>query len=330
MKKVRSVGIAGLGKSLPKRVLTNFDLEGMVDTSDDWIQTRTGIRERRIADKKTAASDLAAAAAQEALKDAKLKPEDVDLIIVATVTPDMLSPATSCLVQAKIGAVNAACFDLNAACPGFIYALVVAQQFIATGRYNNALVIGAEVLSKFVDWKDRSTCVLFGDGAGAAVLRPVKSGGIISIYLGTDGTLAELLYIPAGGSRTPPSHKTIDERLHYLKMKGKEVFKNAVRSMESSARRAVSEAGLEIKDIDMLVPHQANLRIINATTEKLGIDPKKVFVNLDKYGNMSSASTIVALYEAFKQRRIKRGDYILMVAFGAGLAWGACVIKWNK
>lgn len=330
MKKNKAVGIAGLGVSVPKRVLSNFDLEKMVDTSDEWIRTRTGIRERRIADNKTAASDLAAEAARKALADARLKAQDVELIIVATLTPDMISPATACLVQAKLGARNAACFDLNAACAGFIYALTVAAQFIAAGAYKNALVIGAEVLSKFVDWRDRSTCVLFGDGAGAAVLKPVASGGIMSTYLGSDGSLADLLYVPAGGSRMPSTHKTIDTRMHYLKMNGREVFKNAVRSMVLSARSAVAKAGLNIEDIDMVVPHQANIRIIDVVAEKLGLGPKKVFVNVDKYGNMSSASTIVALTEAVKKKKIKRGDHILMVAFGAGLAWGACVIKWTK
>lgn len=327
-KQVKKVGIIGLGSYLPKKVLTNFDLEKMVDTSDEWIRTRTGISERRIAEAGEATSDLAAQAARQALKDAKLTPEDVELIIVATITPDMQFPATSCLVQAKLGANSAACFDINAACSGFIHGLIIAQQFIASGTYNNALVIGAELLSHFIDWKDRSTCVLFGDGAGAAVIAPVKSGGIISTYLGTDGNQSNLLMVPAGGSRMPASHKTVSEGLHYLKMEGNEVFKHAVRVMANAAQKALHKIGLTCKDVDCLIPHQANIRIIEAATKRAGLPMDKVYVNVDRYGNMSAASTIVALHEAVKEGRVKKGDCVVLVAFGSGFVWGSCVIKW--
>lgn len=323
-----SAGIAGLGVYLPKKIMTNADLEKLVDTSDEWIKTRTGISERRIADPKEVTSDLAAKAAIEALKDANLAPEDVELIILATITPDMQFPATSCFVQTKIKAVNAACFDINAACSGFIHGLVIAQQFIASGTYKNILVIGVELLSRFVDWKDRSTCVLFGDGAGAAVIAPVKSGGIISSYLGSDGTKSDLLMFPGGGSRMPASQKTVSEGMHYLKMQGNEVFKSAVRVMVEASRRALSEAKLTPEDIDCVIPHQANIRIIEAVIERVGISMEKVFVNVGKYGNMSAASIVVALYEAIKEGRVKKGDNILIVAFGSGFVWGSCVIKW--
>ncbi|MFH1779319.1 MAG: beta-ketoacyl-ACP synthase III [Candidatus Omnitrophota bacterium] len=327
-KEMKRVGIIGLGSYLPKKVLTNFDLEKMVDTSDEWIRTRTGISERRIAQANEATSDLAVHAAKQALTDAKLSPQDVELIIVATVTPDMQFPATSCLVQAKLGANNAACFDINAACSGFIHGLIIAQQFIANGTYDNTLVIGAELLSRFIDWKDRSTCVLFGDGAGAAVVAPVKSGGIISTYLGTDGNQSGLLMTPAGGSRMPASHKTVSEGLHYLKMEGNEVFKHAVRVMANAAQKALDKAGLTCKDVDCLIPHQANIRIIEAMAKRAGLSMDKIYVNVDRYGNMSAASTVVALREAVKEGRVKKGDIVLLVAFGSGLVWGSCIIKW--
>ncbi|MFH0771897.1 MAG: beta-ketoacyl-ACP synthase III [Candidatus Omnitrophota bacterium] len=324
----RSGGITGLGVYLPKKVMTNADLEKLVDTSDEWIKTRTGISERRIADPSEVTSDLAAKAAIEALKDAKLAPQDVELIMLATITPDMQFPATSCFVQAKIKAVHAACFDINAACSGFIHGLVLAQQFIASGTYNNILVIGVELLSRFVDWKDRSTCVLFGDGAGAAVVAPVKQGGIISSYLGSDGNKSDLLMFPAGGSRMPASQKTVSDGMHYLKMQGNEVFKSAVRVMAEASRRALTGAKLTPEDIDCVIPHQANVRIIEAVIERVGIPMEKVFINVNKYGNMSAASIVVALYEAVKEGRVKKGDNILMVAFGSGFVWGSCVIKW--
>ncbi|MFH1269483.1 MAG: beta-ketoacyl-ACP synthase III [Candidatus Omnitrophota bacterium] len=325
---MKKVGIIGVGKYLPEKILNNVDLEKVVDTSDEWITTRTGIKERRIASAQEAASDLAVNAAREALKDAGVKPQDLDLIIVGTITPDMQCPATACFVQAALGAKGAVCFDISAACAGFVYAISVAQQFIARGAYKNALIIGTEVLSSITDWQDRSTCVLFGDGAGAAVLSEVKSGGILSTYLGSDGTTAELLMVPAGGSRNPATHKTIDKRLHYIKMEGNEVFKHAVKIMADAAQVVLKQAGLKCSDIDLVIPHQANVRIITAMAKRLGLPAEKVFLNIEKYGNMSSASTAVALCEAVRLGRIKKGDIIILDAFGAGLVWGACLIKW--
>ncbi|PIP21063.1 MAG: 3-oxoacyl-ACP synthase [Candidatus Omnitrophica bacterium CG23_combo_of_CG06-09_8_20_14_all_40_11] len=325
---MKRVGIIGVGEYLPKKILTNADLKKMVDTSDEWITTRTGIKERRIVSSHEAASDLAINAVKEALKDAGIKPQDLDLIIVATITPDMQFPSTACLVQAAFGAKNAVCFDISAACAGFVYAIIVAQQFIARGTYKNALVVGTEVLSSITDWQDRSTCVLFGDGAGAAVLSEVKSGGILSTYLGSDGSMADLLMLPAGGSRNPATHKTIDKRLHYIKMEGNEMFKSAVKIMTDAAQIAIKQAGLECKDVDLIVPHQANVRILMAMAKKLGLPVSKIYLNIEKYGNMSSASTATALCEAVRAGRIKKGDIILLDAFGAGLVWGACLIKW--
>jgi 3-oxoacyl-[acyl-carrier-protein] synthase-3 len=324
---MRKVGIVGLGKYLPRKLLTNADLEKMVETSDEWITTRTGIKQRHLAAKAEASSDLAIKAAQQALSDASLDPAQLDLIIVATVTPDMQFPSTACFVQSGIGAKNAFCFDVAAACSGFVYAIAVAQQFIARGTCDNALVIGAEILSSVTDWKDRSTCVLFGDGAGAAVLGPVKSGGILSIYLGSDGSSTDLLMIPAGGSRNPVSRSTLEKRLHYIKMEGNELFKVAVKSMTEAAHIAIKKAGLRFSDIDLFIPHQANMRIILAVAKRLKLSLEKVFANIEKYGNMSSASTAVALCEAVKEGRVKKGDNILLDTFGSGLVWGACVIK---
>jgi 3-oxoacyl-[acyl-carrier-protein] synthase-3 len=325
---MKKVGIIGVGEYLPKKILSNADLERMVDTSDEWITTRTGIKERRLAAKSEAASDLAVKAAKDALKDARLKPEEIELIIVASITPDMPFPSVACLVQNALGIKNAACFDISAACAGFVYALSVAQQFIARGAYKNALVVGAEVLSTVTDWQDRNTCVLFGDGAGAVVMAEVKSGGILSTYLGSNGAKSELLFIPAGGSRHPPSHKTIDSRMHYIKMQGNELFKLAVTIMAEAAQVALKKAGLECKDIDLVIPHQANMRIIMAMARKLNLPTEKIYFNIARYGNMSSASTATALCEAVKEGRIKKGDIVLLDAFGAGLVWGACVIKW--
>ncbi|MDD4939611.1 MAG: ketoacyl-ACP synthase III [Candidatus Omnitrophica bacterium] len=325
---MKKIGIIGVGEYLPKKVLSNADLEKMVDTSDEWITTRTGIKKRRIALPEEASSDLATNAAKDALKNSGLKAQDLELIIVATITPDMQFPSTACIVQAKLGAKKAVCFDISAACAGFVYAIITAQQFIARGAYKNALVIGSEVLSTVTDWKDRNTCVLFGDGAGAAVLAEVRSGGILSTYLGSDGSLAELLMVPAGGSRTPASHKTIDKRLHYIKMQGNEVFKLAVKIMADAAQSALKQAGLECADIDLVIPHQANIRIIMAMAKRLGLPSSKIYLNIEEYGNMSSASTAAALCGAVKRNRIKKGDIVLLDAFGAGLVWGACLIKW--
>ncbi len=328
MNQSMSVGMTGLGMYVPKKVLTNEDLEKMVDTSDEWITTRTGIKKRRIAKPGTPASTLAANAAKKAIESAKLKPEDIDLIIVATITGDMPFPSTACFVQSKIGAKNAACFDLAAACTGFIYGLVTAKNFISSGMYKNALVIGVEVMSSATDYTDRNTCVLFGDGAGACVLEPVKSGGILSHYLGADGDLANLLYLPGGGSRYPTSKDTVKDRLHYIKMSGSEVFKSAVRLMTDAATHAVCDANLGCKDIALLIPHQANIRIINSVRKRIGLPEEKVYLNVAKYGNVSAASTIIALCEAVAEKRIKKNDVVVLVAFGAGFTWGSLVMKW--
>lgn len=325
---MRRVGIIGVGEYLPDKILTNHDLEKLVDTTDEWITTRTGIKERRIASENEAVSDLAIKAAREALKDAKLDSKDLDLIILATVTGDMPFPSTASIVQNVLSAEHAAAFDISAACAGFVYALSIAQQFISSGVYKNALVIGAEKLSAVTDFKDRNTCVLLGDGAGACVVSEVKDGGILSTYLGCDGSNMELLNMPAGGSRMPASHETVDSRMHYLKMRGNELFKIAVKSMTMAAQKVLEQAGLTFRDVDLIVPHQANSRIIMAVAKKLGIPEDRIYLNIEKYGNMSSASTVTALVEAVKEGRVKKGDIILLDAFGAGLVWGASIIKW--
>lgn len=326
-----AAGILGTGSYLPEKILTNFDLEKMVDTSDEWITTRTGIKERRIADPSQATSDLATEASKRALEDANLKPEDLDMIIVATVTPDMNFPSTACIVQANLGALNAAAFDISVGCSGFIYGLAIAQQFVETGMYRNVLVIGAETLSKIINWKDRNTCVLFGDGAGAAVVGRVESGyGILESYLGADGTGGKYLYMPAGGSRMPASHETVEKNLHTIFMEGQEVFKFAVKVMDSATIEVLERCGLTPEDIDMLIPHQANTRIIEAARKRLKLTNDKVYINLDKYGNTSAASVAIALDEAYRKGLIKKGDIILTVAFGAGLTWASSVIKWSK
>ena len=329
MKKLVSCGIIGLGLYLPEKVLTNADLEKMVDTSDEWIRTRTGIEQRRIASDDQACSDLATEAAKKALNDAKLSADQLDLIIVATISPDMQFPSTACLVQAKIGAKNAAAFDLGAACAGFTYALFVGSQFIQSCTYKNALIIGVEILSSITDWEDRSTCVLLGDGAGACILAPVKEGeGILTSYLGSDGALGDLLYMPGGGSRHPATHQTLDQRLHFLKMRGNELFKHAVRLMVDATNRVLAQCGLTSQDVDWLIPHQANIRILKAVAKRLEIPFNKVYVNIHRYGNMSSASTATAFCEVVKEGKVKKGDIVVLVSFGAGLTWASCVIKW--
>ncbi len=325
---MKRVGILGVGQYLPEKILTNRDLEKLVNTSDEWITSRTGIKTRRLVSPGQASSNLAINAARKALHDAKIKSHDLDLIIVATVTPDMQFPSTACFVQSGLGAKNAVCFDISAACAGFVYALVIAQQFIARAIYKNALIIGSEVLSSITDWEDRNTCVLFGDGAGAAVLAPVNSGGILSTYLGSDGSLTDLLMLPGGGSRNPTTHQSVDRHLHYIKMRGNELFKLAVKIMTDAAQKALKLAGLECKDVDWVIPHQANTRILLSMAKKLGLPEEKIYLNIDRYGNMSSASTATALSEAVKSNCIKKGDIVLLDAFGGGLVWGACVIKW--
>ncbi|KXS44701.1 MAG: 3-oxoacyl-[acyl-carrier-protein] synthase III [Candidatus Frackibacter sp. T328-2] len=328
-KELRNAGITGVGSYVPEKVLTNHDLEKIVDTSDEWIRSRTGIEERRVADDDTATSDLAYEAAKVALDDAGLDAEDLDLIIVATITPDMQFPATACLLQDKLNAEGAAAFDLGAGCSGFVYALSAATQFVETGAYDNVLIVGAETLSKIVNWEDRNTCVLFGDGAGAAVVQPVESGGVLSNVLGADGSGGELLQLPAGGSRQPTCLDTVENNLHYIEMEGNSVFKFAVRIMGKAALRALKEADLDREDVDFFIPHQANTRIIDAAAKRLKLDSDDVFVNLNKYGNTSAASIPIALAEAIEAGEINKGDNIVLVGFGAGLTWAASVIKWS-
>lgn len=328
MPETYSAGITGLGSYVPEKVLSNADLEKMVDTTDEWIRTRTGIEERRIAAKGQSASDLAVEASKIALKDAGIAPTDIDLIIVATITPDMFFPSTACYVQTKLGA-SCGAFDLAAACSGFPYALAVAEGFVKSGLHKNVLVIGSEVLSGCIDWKDRSTCVLFGDGAGAAVVSRVDNGhGVVASILGSDGSQADILKIPAGGSFMPTSAETVSEGMHYLKMSGSDVFKVAVRTMEQAVKDVVQRGGISLEDINWLIPHQANIRILQAVSERLQMPEEKVVINVSRYGNMSSASTIVALDEAVKSGRVKKGDNVVLVAFGGGLTWAATLIRW--
>jgi 3-oxoacyl-[acyl-carrier-protein] synthase III len=325
----RTCSIAGVGAYVPEKILTNADLEKMVDTTDEWIQSRTGIQQRRIACENEFTSDMAAKAAKAALDRSGVSADQVDLIIVATITPDMLFPSTACLVQQKIGARRAAAFDIEAACSGFIYALEIAQQFIMSHTYDTVLVIGAEKLSSIIDWKDRNTCVLFGDGAGAAVLQSKgNTHGLLTACMGADGSKGELLSMPAGGSRQPATLDSVQQRLHYLRMDGKETFKSAVNAMYQAAQEALRRCELDISQIKLVIPHQANRRIIDAVGERLGATPDQVFINLHKYGNTSAASVAIALEEAVQTGRIQRGDLILLVVFGAGLTWGAAVIEW--
>ncbi len=327
----RSTVILGTGSYAPKQILTNEDLSKMVDTSDEWIRARSGIRERRIAAPDEATSDLAVHAARLALEDAGLPASEIDLVIVATITPDYPMPSTACVVQSKLGIKSsAACFDVNAACSGFIYALDTACAMISSGRYKKALVIGAEKLSSVVNWKDRGTCLLFGDGAGAAVVGAGhQSGtGLLGTRLGALGDDTELLFIPAGGSRTPASAKSVAAGDHFIKMKGKEVFKLAVRVMEEAARDILEQHGLSANQIGLVIPHQANLRIIDAIAQYLELPVERFFVNVDRYGNTSAASIPIALDEARRVGRIKRGDLTLLVAFGAGLTYGSALIRW--
>lgn len=326
-----SVGITGVGSYVPEKILTNNDLSKMVDTSHEWILSRTGIEERRIADKDQAASDLGTKAAIKALEDANLKPEDIDLIIVATATPDHVFPSTACIIQDKIGASKAAAFDLSAGCSGFIYAVATGANFIKAGAYEKVLIIGSEVLSKIVNWEDRNTCVLFGDGAGACVLERCEEGyGILSYELGSDGSGGDLLIVPSSGSRMPTSEETVRENLHTIQMEGKEVFKFAVRIMEKSSMNVLDKANLQVEDLDFFIPHQANMRIIDSALKKLKLSKDKACINLSKYGNSSAASIPVALDEAMKEGRIKKGDNVLMIGFGAGLTWASMVVKWCK
>lgn len=321
--------IVSTGSYVPEKILTNFDLEKMVDTSDEWITERTGIKERRIAAPEQATSDLAYEASIKALKKANLKPEDIDLIVVATVTPDMLVPSAACILQMKLGATGAVAFDINGACTGFIYALSVAEKFIKTGASKRALVVGAETLSRFTDWTDRSICVLLADGAGAVVLEATEdNSGIQVIDIFSDGTMWDFIHMPAGGSKMPVTEDVIKQRLNFIKMRGNETFKVAVKTLEDVVDATLKKAGMNSSELALLVPHQANIRIIQAMAKRLDLPMQKVMVNIDKYGNTSAASIPIALDEANEEGRIKRGDYIMLAAFGAGLTWGAALIKW--
>jgi len=326
---VRDVHIIGVGSCTPDRVLTNQDLEKIVDTSDEWIVSRTGIRERRIADPDTPASALATEAARRALRDAGVTGEEIDQIIVGTVTGDRPFPSTACLLQDRLGATSAYAFDISAACSGFLYALSLGRNQILAGAAQTVVVVGVETLSKITDWTDRNTCVLFGDAAGAVVLRSTgQPGGILATKLHSDGSLTSLLEMPGGGSLNPASHETVDKRLHYIRMSGNDVFKYAVRAMESVACEALELAGLKPEELDLLIPHQANYRIIDATARRLGLSMDKVFVNLDRYGNTSSASIPLALDEAKRGGRLKPGDLVELVTFGGGFTWAAAVVRW--
>lgn len=325
--------IIGTGSYMPEKVLTNDDLSKIVDTSDEWITSRTGIKERRIAAPEQATSDLASEAARRAMESAGVSPEEIQLIIVATVTADMFFPSTACFVQKKIGAVNAVCFDVSAACSGFLYALQVARHFINTGNRTTALVIGAEKLSSLINWKDRNTCVLFGDGAGAVVIRREDEGieapgRVLSTVMGTDGTLADVLKVPGGGSACPITAENVDSHPNTIHMEGRETFKHAVTRMLEASQQALEMAGLSASDVALVIPHQANARIISAIAERLNLPLDRVFMNLDKYGNTSAATIPVALDEANKAGRLKKGDVILLVAFGGGFTWASSVVRW--
>lgn len=323
-----NVGILGTGSALPSRVLTNADLEKMVDTSDEWIVTRTGIRERRIADPSEATSDYATVACQRALDRAGVQAEEVDLIICATVTPDTMFPSTANVIQDRLGAKNAAAFDLAAACSGFLYGCSLAHAQVVSGAAKYVLVVAGDILSKITDYEDRSTCVLFGDGAGAALIGRVPEGrGFLSFELGSDGSGAKYLFMPGGGSRSPATAESVANRQHYLKMEGQETFKFAVKAMTSSAEHVLEKAGLDRDDIDLLVPHQANIRIIEAARKRFGLDEDKVVVTIDKYGNTSASSIPIALDEAVRDGRAKPGDLVIMVGFGGGLTWGATACR---
>ena len=326
----RRAVIRGTGSALPSRVLTNADLEKMVDTSDDWITSRTGIRERRIAGGEEYMSQFATSAGEAALQAAGLPASEIDLIICATVTPDMPIPATACIVQNNLGAAGSAAFDLAAGCSGFIYALAVAERFVSSGDYRAVLVIGAELLSKYTDWRDRATCVLFGDGAGAVVLTAGEAPfGVLASAMHADGSMADFIYVPAGGTREPASERTVSERRHYIRMRGNETFKMAVRSMEETSRAVLEKAGMTPGDVNLFIPHQANRRIIDAVGTRLGLRPDQVYVNIERVGNTSAASIPVALDEAVRKGLVTRGDNLLFAAFGTGLTWGAAVCKWG-
>lgn len=321
--------IIGTGSYVPKNILTNFDIGKMVDTSDEWITERTGIKERRIAGEGEAASDLSLEASKRALSEAGIKPNEIDMIIVATMSGDMPMPSTAALLQGKLGAKNAAAFDINGACSGFLYGLSIADSFIKSGMSKKLLLVGVDVNSRFINWQDRSTCVLFGDGAGAVVMKPTRAkSGILSTHLHSDGSLWDLICLPGGGSRHPSSSESIKNKLHFIKMKGNETFKAAVRTLEKLALNTLKANNIKPSQLAMLIPHQANLRIIKAMAKRLGLPMSKVVVNLDRYGNTSGASIPIALDEAVREGRVRSGDYILFEAFGSGLTWASALVKW--
>jgi 3-oxoacyl-[acyl-carrier-protein] synthase III len=325
----RTVSIIGTGSYVPEKILTNEDLSRMVDTSDEWITTRTGIKERRIAAKDEFTSDMATKAALKAIEQANITAAEIDLILVATATPDMLFPATACFVQKNIGATNAACLDISAACAGFLFGVEIAQQFITSHTHDTVLVIGADKLTSITNWTDRNTCVLFGDGAGAAILRHRGGAhGVISTHIGSDGQFTDILFMPGGGSRCPITAENVGRNLNTIHMSGKEVYKQAVTAMLSAAQKALQQAGLSIEDIACVIPHQANLRIIEGIADRLKIPLERFYVNLDRYGNTSAAAVAIALDEANRTGRIKAGDFVLMVVFGGGLTWASTVIEW--
>lgn len=327
-----AIQLLGTGSYTPEKILTNQDLEKIVDTNDEWITTRTGIRERHIASDDQATSDLALIAAQRALESAGIEASELDLILVATCTPDMAFPSTSTLVQHRLGATNAFAMDLGAACSGFIFALETARNFLQGGKYKTALVIGAEKMSSLLNWQDRSTCILFGDGAGAAIIRNEEgtAGGLGPCILGSNGSLSKLLSVPAGGTRIPTTSKVLEERSNTITMSGQEVFKHAVVNMTKTAKKLLKEAGWKPEELAMVIPHQANHRILEAIRTRVGVEKENVFVNVDKYGNTSAASIGIALDEAVKQGRLKPGDRAMILAFGAGFTWGGMLFEWRK
>ncbi len=333
IEKPNSIVISGTGSYVPEKVLTNFDIEKFLDTSDEWIFGRSGIKARHIAAENETTSDMACSAARKALADAKIDASQIDLVIITTVNPDMLFPSTACLLQSKLGIRNnIPCFDLEAACSGFVYGVEVATRMMQSGLYKNALVVSSEKMSAIVDWRDRATCVLFGDGAGAVVLSASNEPdtGVMGSVLGADGSDSDILRMPAGGSAMPTSPETLERGLHYLKMDGKEVFKRAVKIMQEKALEVLDLCGVPAEKIALLIPHQANTRIIESVAKRLNIPSEKVYVNIENYGNISSASIPIAIDEAARAGKIKNGDYVLLVAFGAGLTWGATLIKWSK
>ncbi len=326
---VANIMIKSTGAYVPKKVLTNHDLEKMVDTSDEWIITRTGIKERRVASEDQATSDLAVEASHAALENAGLKVKDIDLIIVATSTPDTIFPSTACWVQKRLGADHIPAFDISVGCTGFLYGMILAEGLILNGTSKRILLIGGELLTKVTDFKDRNTCVLFGDAAGAVVLEEADDeSGMLSFYWKADGKLGNLLYLPAGGTRIPATPESVAERLHYLKMKGNDVFKHAVKRMGEAALEALKLAGLKKEDIDYFIPHQANIRIIEATGRRLKVPPEKVYSNIHKYGNVSVASIPISLHELWEEGKLKKGNIVLMDAFGAGFTWAAVAYRW--